>query len=293
MRRKVLIVEDEIELAELLAAHLANWGYEPTLMHEGTGVADWVREHRPDLILLDLMLPGTDGYTICEQLKLSRDTNLIPIVMVTALADPADRSRGLEVGANHYLAKPFSAAALQAAIASAVARVDDLTRSGTEGEIHFRLKSDTQHLDQLNQMLGSMFLFSGLTQPQVKQLATAVRELGTNAIEWGHRKQRDRIVDVVYRIDPEKVTIVIRDSGPGFNPKQLPHAAKEDDPIGHMEVRESLGLREGGFGIMMSRGLVDQMSYNDAGNEVTLIKYFPARAHLKPDGERAGGVAMA
>jgi DNA-binding response OmpR family regulator len=290
MRQKVLIVEDEIELAELLAAHLANWGYEPTLMHEGTGVTDWVREHRPDLILLDLMLPGTDGYTICEQLKLSRDTNLIPIVMVTALADPADRSRGLEVGANHYLAKPFSAAALQAAIASAVARVEDLTRSGTQGEIHFRLKSETQHLDDLNQMLGSMFLFSGLTQQQVKQLATAVRELGTNAIEWGHRKQKERIVDVVYRIDPEKVTIVIRDSGPGFNPKQLPHAACEDDPIAHMEVRESLGLREGGFGIMMSRGLVDQMSYNEAGNEVTLVKFFPARAHLKPDADRMANV---
>jgi CheY-like chemotaxis protein/anti-sigma regulatory factor (Ser/Thr protein kinase) len=276
MRQKVLIVEDEIELAELLAAHLANWGYEPTLMHEGTGVTDWVREHRPDLILLDLML--------------SRDTNLIPIVMVTALADPADRSRGLEVGANHYLAKPFSAAALQAAIASAVARVEDLTRSGTQGEIHFRLKSETQHLDDLNQMLGSMFLFSGLTQQQVKQLATAVRELGTNAIEWGHRKQKERIVDVVYRIDPEKVTIVIRDSGPGFNPKQLPHAACEDDPIAHMEVRESLGLREGGFGIMMSRGLVDQMSYNEAGNEVTLVKFFPARAHLKPDADRMANV---
>jgi DNA-binding response OmpR family regulator len=291
MRRKVLIVEDEIELAELLAAHVCNWGYDPTLLHEGTGVVEWVRKNKPDLILLDLMLPGTDGYVICEQLKLSRETNLIPIVMVTALADPVDRTRGLEVGANHYLAKPFSAAALQAAIASATMRVDDLLRSGTEGEIHFRLKSDTSHLDQLNQMLGSMFLFSGLTQQQVKQLATAVRELGTNAIEWGHRKQRERIVDVVYRIDPEKVTIVIRDSGPGFNPKQLPHAAKEDDPLSHMEVRESLGLREGGFGIMMSRGLVDKMSYNEAGNEVTLVKYFPARAHLQPDSDRAPNLA--
>ena len=96
-------------------------------------------------------------------------------------------------------------------------------------------------------MLGSMFLFSGLTQPQVKQLATAVRELGTNAIEWGHRRQKERIVDVVYRIDPEKVTIVIRDSGPGFNPKQLPHAAREDDPIGHMEVREIAGSAQGGL----------------------------------------------
>ena len=73
-----------------------------------------------------------------------------------------------------------------------------------------------------------------------------------------------------YRIDPEKVTIVIRDTGPGFNPTELPHAAGPDDPIAHMEVRESLGLREGGFGILMARGLVDELAYNKTGNEVRL-----------------------
>ena len=61
--------------------------------------------------------------------------------------------------------------------------------------------------DELNGLLSSLFLFSGLTQGQVKQLTTAVRELGTNAIEWGHQKQVDRIVDVTYRIDPEKINV--------------------------------------------------------------------------------------
>ena len=293
MGRKALIVEDETELSELLAAHLQNWGYEPTVLNEGRGAVEWVRRNKPDLILLDLMLPDTDGYTICETLKINRDTNLIPVVMITALSGNDDRTRGLEVGANQYLTKPFAAADLHAAILNASARVDDLIRTGTEGEVHFRLRSDTHHLDELNQMLGSLFLFSGLTQSQVKQLTTAVRELGTNAIEWGHRKQADRIVNVVYRIDPQKVTIAIRDTGPGFNPTNLPHAAKDEDPIGHLEVRESLGLREGGFGIMMSRGLVDQMYYNETGNEVTLIKFFPPRDHLKPDSERSGSMAGA
>src|SRR5262249_17738583 len=122
-----------------------------------------------------------------------------------------------------------------------------------------------------------------------KQLTTAVRELGTNAIEWGHQKQVERIVTVVYRIDPQKITIVIRDTGPGFNPANMPHAANPDDPVAHMMVRETLGLREGGFGIPSARGLGDELEYNETGNEVRLVKYFPPRAHLVSDAEREAG----
>ncbi len=288
MGRKALIVEDEIELGELLGEHLRAWGYEPHVLNEGKNAVAWIRQNKPEVILLDLLLPDTDGYTLCETLKLDRETNLIPIIMVTALSGHDDRARGLEVGANQYLCKPFSAAELKRTIEAAHTRLNDLKRNGTVGEIHFRLRSDTHYLDELNQMLGSLFLFSGLTQQQVKQLTTAVRELGCNAIEWGHKKQVEQIVHLDYRIDPEKVTIVIRDTGPGFNPQNLPHAADGEDPVAHMEVRESLGLREGGFGILISRGLVDELAYNKTGNEVTLVKYFPARDHLKPDSQRAG-----
>src|SRR5260370_6727546 len=125
-----------------------------------------------------------------------------------------------------------------------------------------------------------------MTESQVKQLSTAVRELGTNAIEWGHQKQLKRMVDVTYCIDPEKITIVIHDNGPGFDPQNVPHAANPDDPVAHMMVRETLGIREGGFGIMMSRGLVDEMAYNDKGNQVRLVNYFSPQAHPYPDDPR-------
>jgi len=283
MPRVALVVEDEQDTGLLLAEYLRRWGYEPTVLTDGAPAVSWVRQHQPDLILLDLLLPGVDGFTICENLKLDRQTNLIPIIMITALVGLEDKVHGLKVGANQYLTKPFSGTDLNKAIQSALTWRDDLERCGTEGEIHFQMESDTNYLDELNHLLGSLFLFSGLTQNQVKQLTTAVRELGTNAIEWGHRKQKDRIVTVVYRIDPEKVTITIRDTGPGFDPKNVPHAAQPDDPVGHMMVRETLGIREGGFGILMSRGLVDDLKYNETGNEVRLVKYFPPRAHLQSD----------
>src|SRR5689334_13404037 len=70
MSRRALIVEDEMELGELLAEHLRAWGFESTVLNEGKNAVAWVRQHQPDLILLDLLLPDTDGYTICETLKL-------------------------------------------------------------------------------------------------------------------------------------------------------------------------------------------------------------------------------
>jgi DNA-binding response OmpR family regulator len=293
MIRKALIVDDDLDIANILAAYLRNWGFEPTIMTEGKSAVEWVRLNKPSLILLDLMLPDIDGYSICETLKLDRDTNLVPIVMITCLADKEDRVRGLQVGANQYLTKPFTGEDLNKAIKAAFVWQEELQHHGTEGEIRFHLQSDTTYLEELNQLLGSLFLFSGLTQSQVKQLTTAVRELGTNSIEWGHQKQTERIVTVDYHIDPQKITITIKDTGPGFDPANLPHAANPEDPIGHLMVRETLGLREGGFGILMSRGLVDELSYNERGNEVRLVKYFPPRAHLQNDKDREASLSAA
>lgn len=290
MTRKALVVEDEKDTGFLLAEHLRRWGFEPTVLEEGKNAVAWARSNQPALILLDLLLPDMDGFSICETLKLDRETNLIPIIMITALSGEEDRCHGLQVGANRYLTKPFTPDDLSRSIQDAFAWLDDMRKHGTDGEIRFHLQSDTKFLEELNHLLASLFLFSGLTHTQVRQLTTAVREMGTNAIEWGHRKQVDRIVQVVYRIDPEKIVITIRDSGPGFNPTNLPHAAKPEDPVGHMMVRETLGIREGGFGILMSRGLVDDLKYNESGNEVRITKYFPLRAHLLADEQRQASV---
>ena len=291
MNRKALIVDDEQDICLILAEHLRHWGFEPTHLLEGKNVVEWAQKNNPSLILLDLMLPDIDGYTLCETLKLDRETNLIPIIMITCRSEEDDKIHGLQVGANRYLTKPITADRLNQAIHNVFNWLDDLKRVGTEGEIRFHLQSDTHYLEELNHLLASLFLFSGLTQQQVKQLITAVRELGTNAIEWGHRKQKECILTVDYRIDPEKITITIKDTGPGFDPSNLPHAAQPDDPIGHMMVRETLGLREGGFGILMSRGLVDEMSYNEKGNEVRLTKYFSPRAHLHVDDKQSLSVS--
>jgi CheY-like chemotaxis protein/anti-sigma regulatory factor (Ser/Thr protein kinase) len=278
MSRRALLVEDDVATGSLLADNLRAWGFEPAVLHEGKPAVAWARRHLPDLILLDLMLPDVDGYEVCKELKLGPDTNRIPVILVTARSQFEDRVHGLEVGANYYLAKPFTAEQFRAAVDQACAWRDQLERHGTEGEVHFQLRSAPRYLEELNQLLAALFRFTGLSPGQARHLTLAVRELGANAIEWGHQNQPDRIVTVTYRIDAAKVSIVVRDTGPGFDPNNMPHAARPHDPAGHVAVRETLGIREGGLGILMVRGLVDELHYNDKGNEVRLVKYFAPRA---------------
>ena len=123
----------------------------------------------------------------------------------------------------------------------------------------------------------SVSLSSPFTREQVLALRQALLEMGQNAIEWGNRHRSEQLVDITYRIHADRVEIVIRDQGSGFDRSKLPHAASAEDPIAHMGVREKLGLREGGFGLLITNGMVDEMWYNEAGNEVTLDQEVPGR----------------
>jgi two-component system, OmpR family, response regulator len=274
MPRTVLIVDDERDINDILASLVQARDFKPIQMFTGARVVDAVRRHLPDLVLLDLMLPDTDGFAICDHLKRNRATNLIPVIMVTALSEPNHRASGVRVGANGYLTKPFTPDQLFEAIDKAFAWRREHEGRGTTGEINFDVRSETAHLVQVNDLLADLFAHTPLTERQIKDLRQAIMEMGGNAIEWGHRRNADLVLRITYRIDPQAVTLIIRDQGPGFNPSRVPHAASDEDPIAHLDVRNELGIREGGFGIMLAKGLVDEFHYNEVGNEVTLVKRF-------------------
>jgi two-component system phosphate regulon response regulator PhoB len=106
--KKVLIIEDEKDLAELLAFNLENEGYATTCVHDGKQGLERAGTDLPDLILLDLMLPGLLGTEVCKALRKDLRTARIPIIMITAKGDEIDRVVGFEVGADDYIVKPFS-----------------------------------------------------------------------------------------------------------------------------------------------------------------------------------------
>jgi DNA-binding response OmpR family regulator len=269
-----VIVEDHPEQAGLIARILRMRDIQPLIAETGeTGLA-LAKKHQPDVVLLDLMLPDINGFDVCRRLRMDRATMLIPVVMLTALNDAQHRIHGFRVGANAYLTKPYGVDQLFEAIVAAQAWRESMERRALQGEGNVELNSEITLLKDLNDFLMHVCQATPLTSDQVMQLRQAVMEMAHNAIEWGNEHRSDRLVKITYRIHEDHLEIVIGDQGPGFNRNHLPHAAAPDDPFSHLDVREKLGLRAGGFGLLICQGMVDEMKYNDQGNEVTLIKRF-------------------
>lgn len=120
---RVLIVEDEEAIASLLEYNLDKEGFETLLAVEGEEALLKVAEERPDVIVLDWMLPNVSGIEVCRRLRSRTETQNIPIIMLTARSEEADKVRGLETGADDYLVKPFSMAELTARIRAVLRRI--------------------------------------------------------------------------------------------------------------------------------------------------------------------------
>jgi DNA-binding response OmpR family regulator len=117
---RILMVEDEVSLSELVKSHLEKEGHSVDQAFDGRAALAAADRARPDLVILDWMLPGLDGLAVCREL---RRKHLMPILMLTARGDVADRVTGLEVGADDYLGKPFSIVELAARVAALLRRV--------------------------------------------------------------------------------------------------------------------------------------------------------------------------
>jgi len=119
-KEHILLVDDEKDILELLNYNLSQQGYKVTEVMTGEEALQKVRNHKPDLIVLDLMLPGIDGLDVCRILTTDKETNTIPIIMLTARGEEADIVTGLELGADDYITKPFSPRILLARIRAVI-----------------------------------------------------------------------------------------------------------------------------------------------------------------------------
>ena len=122
MSSRILVVEDDQDIAELVAHHLRQTGYSTEVVLTGHEVLTRVRRHAPDLVVLDLMLPGLSGMEICRLMRDDPQVAAVPIIMLTARAEEADRVKGLELGADDYVTKPFSPRELVARVRTVLRR---------------------------------------------------------------------------------------------------------------------------------------------------------------------------
>lgn len=119
MVKRILVVDDEPRYVRLMEANLISEGYDVTKAYDGQSAVEMVADTQPDLVLLDVMMPGLDGFGACERI---REFSSIPIIMVTAKGEEQDRVRGLDVGADDYIVKPFSATEVLARVRAVLRR---------------------------------------------------------------------------------------------------------------------------------------------------------------------------
>ncbi len=130
MAKKILVVDDEMPIAEILKYNLEEEGYQVILAFNGEEALQKVATENPDLVILDIMMPQKDGYTACREI---RQKSSIPIIMVSAREDEVDKVLGLELGADDYVTKPFSAREVVARVKAALRRVQMHTLTTPEG----------------------------------------------------------------------------------------------------------------------------------------------------------------
>ncbi len=134
VKKKILVVEDDRDISELITYNLEREGYEIACLYDGGQAVEFINKRKPDLVILDLMLPEVDGIEICRSVKSDPNTKHVPIIMLTAKSEEADVVIGLQMGADDYIPKPFSPKVLVARIKAITRRTAELQMSSSAAE---------------------------------------------------------------------------------------------------------------------------------------------------------------
>ena len=185
----ILVVEDEPKIARLLADYLRPEGYEVSILNAGTGAVDFVRERGPDFIILDLMLPGVDGLTICREVRQFSD---VPIMMLTARVDEIDRLLGLELGADDYVCKPFSCREVVSRVKIILRRVQARPAEARPAE------ADSNQLGYRNVIIYPERFLCEAGGRDIELTPVEFRMLHALISRPGHVFSRDRLMELSY-----------------------------------------------------------------------------------------------
>lgn len=199
MKQNIIVLEDDSDIGNLIRHHLQAAGFNVRLCVSGDEVLSQARKQTPALFLLDIMVPGHSGFEVCRQIRDSRDFARIPIIFLTARGGEEDRVRGLDLGADDYITKPFGTRELTARVRAVLRRFEQpLTTSITTPD--FELHSDSM----------TLMVRGKLTDVT----ATEFRLLHFLASHPGRVYSRDQVLDAVWRdlsfVTPRSVDVYIR-----------------------------------------------------------------------------------
>jgi len=275
MSATVLLAEDDAPSRQIYYTVLDTEGYRVIEVPDGNSALEVLRNQPVDLLLTDIMMPGMTGIELLERAREIRP-ELRAIVMTGHKTSEAVigalRNRACE-----FLEKPFHTEELVETVRSVLSRDFGLhieVISDKPDWIEVRVPCDLAAVEPIQRFLGH--LHEHISKETREAVGAVFRELLNNAIEHGGKCDISKRVEIKYIHLKRAILYSIKDPGEGFNLRQIEHAAfanPPDQPTKHMEVRQELGLRPGGFGIMLASQVIDELVYNAKHNELIFVKY--------------------
>ncbi len=228
-KEKILVVDDEVSIRRILETRLSMIGYAVVTAGDGEEALDIYKKEQPNLIILDIMMPKLDGYGVCQEIRKESD---IPIIMLTALGDVADRITGLELGADDYVIKPFSPKELEARIKAILRRVDKIswntlhTASGIISMGGIRIDTNRRQVYKQNEKIRLTGMEFSLLELLMSKSGEAFSRAAILQEVWGYTPERHvdtRVVDVhISRLrskleeDPSNPDLILTARGTGY-----------------------------------------------------------------------------
>ena len=279
---QALVVRSGSEIDQLLSNLLQQEKLEIQFAANNAEALQLAKDRPFDLILTGERTPGKEDIELLRRLRMVRPHTRL--IILTEEFIPGDVLAAIRERAFSYFSRPFSTERLGEMIR--IAMTEPVWDDGIEilhGKPNWVRLCVRCDLATANRLLQFYREASDLPDAETEEVATAFREILMNAMEHGGQFDPSQHVEVSYVRTRRMVLCRVKDPGQGFSLEELEHSAianPEEDPFKHMETREAQGKRPGGFGILMATKLVDDLIYNEKGNEVLLVKYLdkPAAA---------------
>jgi CheY-like chemotaxis protein/anti-sigma regulatory factor (Ser/Thr protein kinase) len=274
--KSLLLVDDDQSIHTLIEAMLDGEGWSMDSVGSGEAALARLTAHPYDLVLTDIRMPGMDGLTLLSHIRKRHPD--VRVVVMTVHNTPDHIMGSLRNEAAGYVSKPFTrdtfVEALQNALGASVEHNDIKILSDSPQWISLEVRCKLSTADRLMPFVKE--LPGDLDPAEREQIAIAFRELLMNAIEHGGHLDPKKVVRMSYIRTARCIVYYLHDPGEGFSMEKLQHAAisnAPDQPYRHLELREQMGIRPGGFGLLMTKNFADELLYSAKGNEVIFIKY--------------------
>ena len=272
----ILVTDDDATTRQMVRGILKKQGHNVSTASDGIAALRLIRKKKFDLVLLDIWMPKMTGLGLLG--SLSGESDIPKIIVMTSDQTSDTLMNAMRGRVYQFLLKPFDADTLLSTVENALSTSPALPAievlSANKHWVELLVPCERSVVSRVQSFL--VRLESDLPEEVLEKVGYAFRELLNNAIEWGGHLDPNLKVRISYIRTKRMLMYRLDDPGPGFKFEDLKHAAinnPEDDPMAHMQASEAKGLRPGGLGLMLTRQLVDELVYNDARNQVILIKY--------------------